>query len=347
MPRLSQARPKYRKHKASGQAVVTLNGRDHYLGPYGSRASRTLYDRLTSEWILNGRSLQPLGAASISVVELCARFLEHARGYYVKDGRPTGAIAGFKAVIKYLRVWYGRDPAANFGPLALKALRQRMVDDGHSRRYVNDHVARIKQIFKWGVSEELVPGETHAALQRVTGLLRGRTTARETSPIGPVDDAVVEATLPHLPEVVADMVRLQRHTGMRPAEVCILRPCGVDRSGEVWLYRPSSHKTEHHGRERVVFLGPEAQSVLLRYLARDGANYSFQPRDSEAKRRAAASAARKTPLHYGNRPGTNRRARPKVRPGERYNTCSYRKAIGRACDTRFPIQHSAIELRLN
>jgi integrase len=183
--------------------------------------------------------LQPLGCDEISVVELCARFLAHAQGYYVKDGRPTGAIAGFKAVIKYLRLWYCRDPASRFGPLALKALRQRMVDDGHSRRYVNDHVARIKQIFKRAVGEELVPAETHAALQRVTGLLRGRTTARETSPIGPVDDAVVEATLPYLPEVVADMVRLQRHTGMRPAEVCILRPCDLDRSGEVWLYRPS------------------------------------------------------------------------------------------------------------
>jgi hypothetical protein len=28
--------PKYRKHKASGQAVVTLAGRDHYLGPRGT-----------------------------------------------------------------------------------------------------------------------------------------------------------------------------------------------------------------------------------------------------------------------------------------------------------------------
>jgi hypothetical protein len=245
MPRLSHVRPKYRKHKASGQAVVTLDGRDHHLGAYGSRASRAYYERLTSEWVLNGRSLKPLGCDEINVVELCARFLAHAQGYYVKDDRPTGAIAGFKSVIKYLRLWYGRDPASRFGPLALKALRQRIVDDGHSRRYVNDHVARIKQIFKWGVGEELVPAETHAALQRVTGLLRGRTTARETPPIGPVDDAIVEATLPHLPEVVADMVRLQRHTGMRPAEVCILRPCDVDRSGEVWLYRPSYHKTEN------------------------------------------------------------------------------------------------------
>jgi hypothetical protein len=28
MPRLSQSLPKYRRHKASGQAIVTLNGID-------------------------------------------------------------------------------------------------------------------------------------------------------------------------------------------------------------------------------------------------------------------------------------------------------------------------------
>lgn len=33
MPRLTQAVPKYRKHKASGQAFVGINGRRHYLGP--------------------------------------------------------------------------------------------------------------------------------------------------------------------------------------------------------------------------------------------------------------------------------------------------------------------------
>jgi hypothetical protein len=37
MPRLIHAPPKYRKHKASGQAVVTINGRDHYLGPSAAR----------------------------------------------------------------------------------------------------------------------------------------------------------------------------------------------------------------------------------------------------------------------------------------------------------------------
>jgi hypothetical protein len=63
-----------------------------------------------------------------------------------KTGRCTGVTPAVKACIKILRLWYGREPAANFGPLALKAIRQRMVDEGLSRRNVNDHVARIKRM---------------------------------------------------------------------------------------------------------------------------------------------------------------------------------------------------------
>ena len=48
MPKLSTAVPKYRKHRASKQAVVTINGRDHYLGPHGTKASRLKYDRLVN-----------------------------------------------------------------------------------------------------------------------------------------------------------------------------------------------------------------------------------------------------------------------------------------------------------
>ena len=142
---------------------------------------------------------------------------------------------------------------------------------------------------------------------------------------------MVDATLSHLPPVVADMVRLQRLTGSRPAELFMLRPGDIDRSGEVWLYTPESHKTEHHGRKRVICIGPTAQSILLRYLARDTSDRCFQPRDSEAKRLAANHAARITPSSCGNVPGSNRVRTPKRKPGSRYTSGSYRRAISRAC----------------
>jgi integrase len=174
------------------------------------------------------------------------------------------------------------------------------------------------------------------SLATVAGLRRGKTEARETSPIRPVDDETVKATLPHLPDVVADMIAVQRFAGVRPQEICILRPCDVDRSDEVWIYRPMSHKTEHHNRDRVILIGPQAQGILLRYIARDPNMFCFRPVDSEKKRRAAQHAARKTPIGHGNSPGSNIKQNPKMGPGERYDVATYRRAIHRACDKAFP-----------
>jgi integrase len=227
-------------------------------------------------------------------------------------------------------------PSREFGPKKLKTLRQSLLQENLSRTYINSTLSRIRRAFKWGVSEELLPVEVYQALSTVSGLRKGRSMARETLPVLPVPDEVVEATLPHLPQVVADMVKLERLSGMRPGEVCRLRPCDLDRSGEVWLYRPGEHKTEHHQRERVISLGPQAQQILWKYLARDPERHCFRPSDSEEKRRAQLTATRVTPLSCGNRVGTNSVAKPKRSAGEHYDSNSYRRAIHRACDKAFP-----------
>jgi integrase len=327
--------PSYRRHKASGQAVVRLAGRDIYLGKHGSAASHEAYRRFTAEYVA-GQGQIADGATSVTVAEVMAAFISFARRYYQKRGQPTREYEIIREVCRFIKPRYARTPAAEFGPKALKAVRQCMIEAGHSRNYINKNVDRMKRMFKWAAAEEMIPGGVAQALWSVSGLKKGRTEARESEPVQPVNNAIVEATLPHLPDVVADMVCFQRLTGCRPGEVCALRPCDVDRSGEVWEYRPESHKTEHHGRSRVIFIGPQAQGVLLRYLARDPQAYCFRPIDSEAKRRAAQHAARKTPLSCGNRPGSNRRRRPKFVIGDCYKEETYRRAIHRACDAAFP-----------
>jgi integrase len=333
MPRLTHAVPKYRKHRKSGQAVVTLNGRDHYLGKFDSKASHVEYDRLIGEWLAAGRNPLVTSANDISIVELCLRYGKFAIGYY---GGHSTVVPRLKCTIHYLRSLYGHTRAVEFGPLALRAVCDRMVADGLSRSYINDHLGRIKRIFKWAVGEQLLPIEAYQSLAIVPGLRRGRTTARETDPVAPVDDVIVEATLPHLPEVVADMVRFQRLTACRPAEMCIVRPCDVDRAGEVWQLRPYKHKTQYRGKQRIILIGPRAQEILLRYLARDPEAYCFRPCDSEAKRRAAAHQERTTPISCGNKPGSNRKRRPKRSAGDHYTVDAYRRAIHRACDATFP-----------
>jgi hypothetical protein len=41
--------PKYRLHKARNCAIVTIAGRDHYLGAYDSTESREKYHRLVAK----------------------------------------------------------------------------------------------------------------------------------------------------------------------------------------------------------------------------------------------------------------------------------------------------------
>jgi hypothetical protein len=70
--------PAYRRHKATGQAVVMLGGKDYYLGPWKSVASRNEYQRVTrSGWSATHATVD------LSIVELLAAFWQHAKAYYV------------------------------------------------------------------------------------------------------------------------------------------------------------------------------------------------------------------------------------------------------------------------
>src|SRR5690606_28074504 len=109
MPRLTASTPKYRKHRASGQAAVTIAGMDHYLGPYGTKASRTEYDRLVGEWLAAGRpSTPPAPQHEITVSELISKFWAANAQRYSKHGRPTKTQDNYRRVLRTLKERYGR-----------------------------------------------------------------------------------------------------------------------------------------------------------------------------------------------------------------------------------------------
>jgi len=322
--------PKYRQH-SSGQAFVEIRRRRIYLGEYGSEASLQRYAQELEQLGIREPAYRPeKPTGDYTVVELAANYVDYAEQYYSKDGQPTKYAREVGRTVRMAAEHYGSTPVVEFGPLKLKRLVSKMVDAGHSRTTVNKRLGALKQMFRWGVAEELVPAHIWQALDAVEGIHKGRTPAPEPKPVEPVEDEVVNRTLDFLTEVVADMVRFERATGCRPSEVCIVRPMDIDRSGEVWRYYPDSHKTEHFGHKRVVYIGPKGQDVLGKYLQRPEDAYCFSPREAEQQRLEALHEKRRTPLSCGNRPGSNRRRWPKRRAGDRYKSASYRRAIERA-----------------
>jgi integrase len=360
MSRPRSAVPSYRKHKQSGNAIVTLTDglggrRDILLGQHGSKESRVEYARVIAEWEAAGRTRPSSAAADLTINELILLYWPHVENHFRRpDGTQTTEVAECARTFKVLKRLYAHTAAKNFGPLALKSIRQAMIDGswlteaekasrrktGHkatwSRSVVNQRIGRIKRLFKWAVENEHVPASVFHGLQAVRGLQRGRSQARETARVKSVHPAFVEATLPFLRPQTAAMARLQLATGMRSGEVSIMRGIDLDTTGKIWLYRPGSdqgpagvHKTAYLDQQRVVPIGPQGQAVLKPWLRLNLHEYLFQPKEAEAQRDAERRANRQTPLTPSQ---AKRRPKPKAAkaPGDHYTVSSYAHAVAQA-----------------
>lgn len=347
--------PKYCLHKSTGRAFMLIDGRPFYLGKHGTVESQVRYAQKLADLRQReepGNEAPPFVLRTprdLTVNELLLLYMPHAEQHYQKHGEPTRSIDNVRLALKPLKEFRGGKPVLvrEFGPLMLKEVRELFVAAKLSRGVINERVRMIREVFRWGVENELVPASILHALEAVRGLQKGRTSAREPKPVLPVDDVVIDATLPHLPPIVADMVRLQRLTGARPGEICSMRPGDVCRDREkllepdVWEYRPASHKTEHHDRERVIFIGPQAQTILLPYLLRAADAFCFSPAESEAKRRAEQREARKTKVQPSQQ--NRRKDNPLRRLRQRYTKDAYHRAIQRACDDAFPLPAELVD----
>ncbi len=266
MPR-TKGIPAYCLHKPTGQARVRIDGKDVYLGPHGSEESKQKYERIVRKLITDRAALEVRArveiASDLTINELVARYIQHAKVYYVKDDRQTTAFGSIGQAIRPIRERHGHELVTAFGPLKLKAIREQWIADGLVRTQVNARVGRARRMFAWGVEEELVPPAVLQAIRAIQGLRRGRSAAREGKRILPVPDARVDAVRPFVSRQVWAMIELQRLAGMRPEEACLMRTIDINTSGSIWEYRPESHKTEHHGKDRIIpsdpwRRGPEA-----------------------------------------------------------------------------------------
>ncbi len=281
------------------------------------------------------RKEAPVASEVFTVAELVRAYMTFARAYYVDaDGQVTREPTEVKYGLAPLVEVCGTLPVEEFGPLRLKAVREAMIDKGWCRRLINRRVNMIRRMVKWAVSEQIVSPMVLHGLQAVAGLKLGRTRARESEKRKPVEEGHVYGVLEYTTPVAAAMIELQLLTGMRPGELVIMRPCDIDRSGAVWHYRPERHKNSYRGSERIVSIGPRGQEMLRPFLLRPAEMFCFSPAESERQRREKLHAERKTPLSWGNRPGTNRKEEPQRAAGDRYDPASYGKAVRYAITAR-------------
>jgi integrase len=271
--------------------------------------------------------------------ELILSWLKHAKTYYRKpDGTPTSEVECYKMPLRVLKELYGSTPAGSFGPQEFKTVREAMIGKGWVRKSINRHLERIRRIFRWAGEQGIVAAEIYHRLRCVSGLKIGRSEARESDPVKPAPEAFVNAAKEHAAPPVRAMIDLQLLTAMRPGEVCAMRGCDLETGGKTWIFRPPSHKNEHHGHVREVYLGPKAQEVVEPFLKTNLEAYIFSPMEARQWQHQRMRQQRKSKVQPSQ--VNRKKARPKRTPGNRYDVHSYRRAIKYACRrANVPVWH--------
>ena len=334
--------PKLGRH-SSGQARVTLNGKVHYCGRWGTAEAHARYAELIREWQERGerpadRAPNP-EQATVLLGDLLQQFLHHvdATGRYRKNGEPTAQRAEFVNVINSLTAFAGKLPVARMTEATLVAWRDVLERNrALTRTGINRKVGKIVQILRWGRARGLVPKVVWADVSAIEPLRRGEVGDRPEHgrPKRPVSLDEVEAVAPHCAPQVGDMLRLQALCGMRPGEVLQMRWADISKQpleGDVtgaWLYVVPDGKTSHHGHMTRYVLPPAAQEILARYPALPLA-YIFSPAAAMAERRERRRAARSSKLT----PSQRQRDQDAQREyAQTWDTHAYRRHVTRACE---------------
>jgi integrase len=264
--------PKHCEHRATGRGFVRLGGKQVYTGRWGTQEAATRYERLVAEWMLAGRQEARQGCGEATMLDLIDQWAK----------KPPTAAKFWPSLTASVRKGLvatrtGGLTPERFTPKAFKLLRQSWIDRGLCRRMVNEHGLHLRAMLKWAVAEELCPVATLQGVRAVGSVRRGAPGVRDREPVAPVPADVLEATRAKLSPRHRDMVDLQLLTGMRPGELCAMRLGDLDRSGEVWAYRPAAHKNAWRGKTRAVSLGPRAQEILRPYIERAATGARLNP----------------------------------------------------------------------
>lgn len=337
--------PKLCRHRGRKLGYVTWQGKEVYFGawPEGKAAPKPVRDAY-SAFILQlagGEVPDKKKQGETTVSELCGLFME-----WVESELGLKEKNNYSGILTPVIALFGETAASDFGPVKMRRIQKWFVDSPvevkrqvegkirtvripRTRSGINISINRIRRVWKWGVSRELVRPEILLALQTLESLELGRSKAPEAKPRVAVDDGLVGDTVQYLHPILAAMVRLQRLTGMRPGEVCAMTGGQIEQGSAGWLYRPDQHKNKWRGKPRSIPLSPAAVEVLKPFLVEDSDQHLFRPCDRIAQLREEMRAKRKTKVQPSQQ---NRRKLQTSRiPGQFYTAGSYGRAISKVC----------------
>ena len=346
--------PQLLKHKVRGKAYAysLFDGVRHSYGAFDEEARRLFAEDLET-WKTNGCRWpnEPEQAtetaetdeepAPVTVADLAARHkaaakAEHDPAWF-KRNEPR-----IRYACDVLVELHGDELATNYGPRKLKALQAHLcalkrADERTPRltvKTVNERVRTIVAVFKWAVSDELIPPAVLQGLRAVPSVRTGKPGTRSSRKVAPVAKEHYEAVLPYLNNPVRALIKLLWLTGARPGELFGLRPHDINRGDTPWVARLNEHKTAWKAKGRVLHFGAEARGVLEPFLLRPASRPLFSPSEgmSDSNRQRRVSRQRK--LYDGDveRYEREKAGRDRQEFTATYDAKSLRKAVLRAVE---------------
>jgi len=340
MPRQKKdSLPKLRRDR--GIAFCEYNGQRHRFGRWGSSEAQEAYNRFRIS-LLEGnlpvpakkevklpaeKAVMDYSGVVLTVAELVEQFFD----YLDKRGLPDRERSHWVRALGFLVDSCAIVPVDRFSRKNLHSVRNKMVEvKSLCRGMINKYVRLIVRVFDWGVDWELVPEEIVGSISRIKGLREGEFGVRDNPPREHVPDPVVARTLPYCTPTESAMIQVERLTGMRPEELCLMTVGNFDRpaGSDLWYYRLDKHKTVKKTGKRIIVLGKPEQELIAPYLVgKKPENAIFSPRTSDRERKMENRANRKTKVPPSQKERDKRNAKKPSNVGEFYCPDSYRRAI--------------------
>lgn len=272
------------KPHASNQARVRINGKDVYLGLFGSPESKKKYAELAAQFAAqpDGKPISVPKGHVVTVDEVVIRW--HAQAV-IDRGADCKEIESVMSACNPMRRLFGTHAAADFDDQHLETVRAAMISGswlndeerairakkkaeiGWCREHTNHQVGRIRTVWRWAERKRLVPRGSWGNLCTLPPIERFHKVRRATIRQA-VDDAVVEETLKHVTPIIGAMLRVHLLIGCRPGELVRMQANEIEIGADgLGAYTFAEHKDAwRDGATKTIILPAEAVAILSPWL---------------------------------------------------------------------------------